>query len=168
VGVLWGLVAAAGLAVYFVVGSSMSDDVPPLATAWAGLTVGAASLIVCDLLGVVSFQTATADVRLGGREMSWLVPLLGLSLMAAAVAYATGIAAARMLGARVAAMLGLTEVLFAIALAWALLAQVPGYGQAVGSTVVLAGIALVHAAEPRQNSDSGAPVGGGPRSTKLT
>ena len=75
--------------------------------------------------------------------MSWVVPVVGLSLVAAAIAYASGIAATRLLGARVASFVGLTEVLFAVLIAWVLLGQAPGAVQAVGGVVVLAGIALV-------------------------
>ena len=57
--------------------------------------------------------------------MSWLVPVLGLSVVAAAIAYVVGIGAARMLGAKLASFVGLTEVLFAVLFAWLLLGQLP-------------------------------------------
>jgi drug/metabolite transporter (DMT)-like permease len=79
--------------------------------------------------------------------VSWLVPVIGLSLVAAAVAYAAGIAATRLLGARVASFVGLTEVLFAVLIAWLLLGQAPGALQLVGGLVVLAGITLVRAGD---------------------
>ena len=79
--------------------------------------------------------------------LSGLVLVLGLSFIAAAVAYAAGIGAARRLGARLASFVGLAEVLFAVLFAWILLGQQPTLLQAVGGLVVLAGIALVKADE---------------------
>ena len=87
------------------------------------------------------------DVVLAGHHTSWLVPVLGLSLVAAAIAYAAGIAAARMLGAKLASFVGLTEVLFGVLFAWLALSQQPSLVQLLGGLAVLAGIALVRADE---------------------
>lgn len=143
VGVLWGLPAAAGLAVYFVMSSHADDAVPPLVLAWAGMIVGALTLAVFDLTGVLRFHTESSDVVLVHHRTSWVVPIIGLSLVAAAIAYAAGITAARMLGAKLASFVGLTEVLFAVLIAWVALGQAPGPLQLVGGVAVLAGIALV-------------------------
>lgn len=143
VGVLWGLLAGTGLATYFVISSRAEDALPPIALAWAAMVVGAATLIVLDAVQVLPFHMNTGDVVLFDDHVSWVVPVVGLSLVAAAIAYASGIAATRLLGARVASFVGLTEVLFAVLIAWVLLGQAPGAVQAVGGVVVLAGIALV-------------------------
>ena len=81
--------------------------------------------------------------------MSWLVPVLGLSLVAAVVAYVAGIFGARLLGAKVASFVGLTEVLFAVLFAWLLLGQVLTPLQLAGGVLVIAGIALVRLDELR-------------------
>jgi len=143
VGVLWGLLAGTGLATYFVISSRAEDALPPIALAWAAMVVGAATLIVLDAVQVLPFHMNTGDVVLFDDHVSWVVPVVGLSLVAAAIAYASGIAATRLLGARVASFVGLTEVLFAVLIAWVLLGQAPGAVQAIGGVVVLAGIALV-------------------------
>ena len=145
VGVLWGLGAATGLATYFVLSGRAEDELPPIAMAWAGMVVGAAVLALFGLVGLVPFRAATHDVRFAGHAVSVIVPIVGLSLVAAVIAYVTGIEAARRLGARVASFVGLAEVLFAIVFAWMLLGQRPGVVQGVGAFVVLAGIALVRA-----------------------
>ena len=44
VGVLWGLLAATGLATYFVMSSKDEDALPPIALAWAAMVVGAVTL----------------------------------------------------------------------------------------------------------------------------
>ena len=147
IGVMWGLLAAAGLAFFFVFSSTSDDGVPPIALAWAAMVTGSITLLVLDVAHVVAFHTATRNVVLFHRSTSWIVPVIGLSLVAAAIAYAAGIAAARRLGAKVASFVGLTEVLFAVLIAWVLLGQAPGLSQLAGGLVVLAGIALVRADE---------------------
>jgi drug/metabolite transporter (DMT)-like permease len=147
VGVLWGLGAATGLAAYFILSSHSDNPLPPIAMAWAGLSVGAVLLLVVGVAGAVPLHASTADVDFAGYRASWLLPVAGLSLVAAVIAYCAGIGAARRLGARLASFVGLAEVLFAVLLAWALLGQRPTVLQAVGGAVVLAGIALVKADE---------------------
>jgi drug/metabolite transporter (DMT)-like permease len=143
VGVLWGLGAAVGLATYFVLSSHTDDSLPPVALAWAGLSIGTPALLIGALAGIVPLHASTADAVLAGHSVSWLLPIAGLSLVAAAFAYVVGIEAARRLGARLASFVGLAEVLFAVLFAWALLDQRPGLQQAIGGVIVLAGIALV-------------------------
>lgn len=147
VGVLWGLGAATGLAVYFVVSARARTDVPPIAMAWGGMVVGAATLLLAGAVHAVPFAASTADADFHGHRTSWLVPIVGLSLVAAAIAYTAGIGAARRLGARLASFVGLAEVLFAVLFAWLLLDQQPTAIQGVGGLLVLAGIALVRADE---------------------
>jgi drug/metabolite transporter (DMT)-like permease len=147
VGAGWGLLASGGLAVYFVLSARSDQALPPLALAWAAMVVGAATLIVLDLVHALAFHTASRDVILFDHRTSWIVPVVGLSLVAAAIAYAAGVTAARLLGAKVASFVGLTEVLFAVLIAWLLLGQAPGVGQLIGGVAVLAGITLVRADE---------------------
>ena len=148
VGVLWGLAAAVGLAVYFVLSAGGEDPLPPLVVAWGGLSVGAAVLLTASLTGVLPARTTFGDVTLLDARVSWLVPVAGLALLAAVVAYVSGIGAARLLGARLASFVGLTEVLFAVAFAALLVAQVPTGLQLAGGLLVLAGVALVRLDEP--------------------
>lgn len=143
IGVLWGLGAALGLASYYVLSAHDEDALPPLVSAWAGLVVGALLLGVLAAVGALPWSTNDADVVLAGRTTSWLVPALGLALLAAAFAYATGIAAVRRLGSRLSSFVGLSEVLFAVVFAWLALGQRPGPLELAGGAVVLAGIVLV-------------------------
>ena len=142
-GVLWGLGAAAGLACYFVLCARTEEVLPPIAMAWGGMVVGAVTLGLLDALGLARFHVGGGSVTLAGHHLSWLVPVLGLAVVAGAVAYATGIGATRWLGATLASFVGLTEVLFAAVFAWLLLSQRPGPLQALGGVFVLCGIALV-------------------------
>jgi drug/metabolite transporter (DMT)-like permease len=146
IGILWGLGAATGLAVYFVVSSRVDDDaVPPIAMAWAGMVVAVLTLALVGVTHLLPFRENADDVTLAGHQTSWIVPVLGMSLLAAVIAYVAGIGAARRLGARAASFLGLAEVLFAMLFAWLLLDQRPTGLQLLGGVVVLAGIALVRA-----------------------
>jgi drug/metabolite transporter (DMT)-like permease len=154
VGVLWGLAAAAGLAVYFVLSAHTDESLPPMVMAWAGMVIGAVTLLVAGVAGAVPLRASTGEVDFAGHRTSWVVPIVGLSLVAAVIAYSAGIAAARRLGARLASFIGLAEVLFAVVFAWAFLDQQPSGLQIVGGVVVLAGIALVRADEEQPESAS--------------
>lgn len=148
VGVAWALAGAIGLAVYFVLSAGIGDDLPPLAFASAGMTIGAVILLGLGGLGALPMHATFGTVEFAGRRASWMVPVAGVSLLAAVLAYVAGIGAARRLGAKLAAFIGLTEVLFAIAVAWALLGQLPTSAQLIGGALIVAGIALVRADEP--------------------
>jgi drug/metabolite transporter (DMT)-like permease len=143
IGVLWGLGAAVGLAVYFVVSAQAETALRPVVMAWAGMAVGALCLVAIGVLGVLPVSANTHDVLFLQHRTSWLVPVLGISLVAAVFAYAAGINAARALGAKLASFLGLSEVLFAVLFAWLLLGQLPGLSQLVGGVFIVAGVALV-------------------------
>lgn len=165
-GVLWGLAAAVGLAAYFVVASGdgagragrTPEPVPPIVLSCAGLWVGAAGLALAAAVGVVRLGATTAPVQLAGRTTSWVVPLFGLALVAAAFAYVVGTAAARRLGATLASFVGLAEVVFAVLFAWVLVGQLPTPLQLVGGVVVLAGITLVRLDELRGSAAAHGPV----------
>src|SRR6478752_881255 len=107
VGVLWGLGAAVGLAVFFILSARSDSELPPLAMASGGMTVGAITLLALGGLGVLPMAANTDDVDFAGREVSWLVPVIGLSVLAAALAYVVGISAARILGSKLASFVGL-------------------------------------------------------------
>jgi drug/metabolite transporter (DMT)-like permease len=91
----------------------------------------------------------TADVELAGRSLPWWAPVLGLSLIAAAFAYAAGVSATRRLGSKVASFVGLTEVLFSLVFAWFLLGELPLPVQLLGGVFVVAGVVAVRYDELR-------------------
>lgn len=158
-GILWGLGAAVGLAAYFVVSADADQPLPPLAVAWGGLSLGAVAILLAAAAGVLRWRVSLSDVTLAHARVSWLVPVLGLGLVAAAVAYVTGIAAARVLGARLASFVGLAEVLFAAVYARVLLGQQLTGLQLAGGLLVLAGIAVVRMGEPAEVADPLTTVG---------
>ena len=143
IGILWGLGAAFGLAAYFVMSSKADDAMPPVAMAASGLAVGAVMLAILGVTGVMPLVATFGSVTMGGMTMSWLIPMLGLSVIAAAFAYVIGIFAARMLGATLASFVGLTEVVFAVLFAWLFVDELPRPIQLVGGALIVAGVALV-------------------------
>ena len=149
IGVLWGLAASVGLASYFVLSARAGSGLPPLVVASAGLTTGAITLIALGLVGALPMHATFGTVVVAGRQVSWLVPVVGLSLVAAALAYVAGIEAARALGPRLASFVALTEVVFAVLVAWLLLGELPALVQLAGGVLIIAGVVLVQLDETR-------------------
>jgi drug/metabolite transporter (DMT)-like permease len=163
IGVMWGLLAAVGLAVYFLLSAAeQAEPLPPIVMAWAGMCTGAAALAVLGGLGLMPISHRTGDVVFLGHRVSWIVPVLGLSLVAAVISYVAGIGAARRLGAKLASFVGLAEVLFGIAFAWLLLGQLPSPVQFAGGALIVAGVSCVRVDElrrgPAANSAPARPV----------
>jgi len=158
-GVMWGLIAAAGLATYFVVSEDDSSGVPPLALATGGLAVGALALLAAGALGLLDLTWVRTEVELAGAVVPWWATVLALGLFAASFAYATGIAGVRRLGSKLASFVGLSEVLFAVAWAWLLLGEAPAPVQLVGGVLVMAGVFVVRLdEEPRRAEAPAAPA----------
>ena len=149
VGVLWGLGAAVGLAVFFVLASHAHSELPAVALAGFGMLVGTVALVVLQLVGALPSAWASADVTIHGIQLPWYAAILELALVAAAAAYLLGTIGARALGSTVASFVGLTEVLFAVLLAWLLLGELPGPVQMLGGGLILAGVVAVRVGELR-------------------
>ena len=148
-GVLWGLAASVGLASYFVLSARVGASLPPLVVASAGMTTGALTLLVLGALGALPMRATFGMVDVAGHRVSWLLPVLGLSVVAATVAYVAGITAARILGPRLASFVALTEVVFAVLAAWLLLGELPTIVQLAGGVLIIAGVVLVQLDETR-------------------
>lgn len=148
VGVAWALAAMLGLAVYFVVSADQDNGLPPIVLAEGGLVVGTVVLGVAGLVGLVPMTFSTAPAAYAGFVLPWWVAAVGLGVVCAALAYATGVAAGRRLGSRLASFVGLSEVVAALVFSVLLLAELPGPLQLVGGVLVLAGVLLVRAGEP--------------------
>ena len=79
--------------------------------------------------------------------MPFWIPLLALSLVSAALAYALGIISTRMLGSRLASFVALSEVVAAVLYGWLLVGQVPGLFEIIGGVLVLVGVVIVKLGE---------------------
>ncbi|MER7166574.1 EamA family transporter [Micromonospora sp. NPDC000207] len=156
VGVLWALAAAVGLAGYFVLSERIDGELPAVALATGGMAVAAVVLGLLGAIGLVPLNVNFGEVSFLGQPTSWLVPVAGLSLVTAVVSYLTGIAGTRILGARLASFVGLIEVVFAVLIAWLVLAELPTLVQLFGGVLIVGGVVLVRLDELR-----GVPTVGG-------
>ena len=146
-GVAWALAAMVGCATYFVVSADDTTGLPPMALAAGGLVVGGLALAALGVVGVLPMRAERAPVEYAGVDVAWWVPLVLLGVVTAALSYVAGIAAARMLGSRLASFVALSEVVAGVLWAWLLLGQLPGVLQLVGGLLVLAGVVGVKLGE---------------------
>ncbi len=158
-GLLWATGALVGMAGYFLIAADDRSELPPIVLAASGLGVGALLLALLGLVGLQSFTVLSGDVALAGTTIPWWSAAVALAVVTAALPYLFGITAARALGARLMSFVALTEVLFAALFAWLLLSEALGVAQLLGGLFVVAGIAIVRAAEPASPGlgPSGAP-----------
>jgi drug/metabolite transporter (DMT)-like permease len=175
IGVIFALAAAVSMAVYFFqsaatpgtdaeasgtadaetgtgvspgTGAQGQADLPPVVLTWGGMIVGAAAIAVGAAARVTPMRFTASDVALFGARTSWIVPVLGLGVLAAAIAYVTGIGAARRLGPKFGSFVAMAEIGFAVLFAWILLHQTPTATQFVGGALILAGVIAVRLDEP--------------------
>src|ERR1019366_8863716 len=95
IGVMWGLLAAVGLAIYFLLSGAADEEArSPIVIAGAGMCIAAPLLAALGWIGVLSMTATATDVNFLHYRVSWVVPVLGLSLVAAVIAYVAGIGAA--------------------------------------------------------------------------
>ena len=146
-GVFWALLAMVGAAAYFILSANEDNGLPPIVLAAGGLVLGAAALVAAGLVGVVEMSWSTRPVEYSRVTVAWWLPLLGLGVVTAAVAYVTGIAASRRLGSRLASFAALLEVLFTLVFAWLLLGELPRGVQFFGGALILAGVVVVKLGE---------------------
>src|SRR5262249_6977227 len=154
-GVVWALLGAVGLASFFLLSArGEQEPLPPIVMAWAGMCLATAGLAVAGWTPVLPMTASTGSVRLLGHQVSWIVPGLGLLLLAAVIAYlARGCGARRLpaprLGPTLASFVSLSETLFGILFAWLLLGQLPSVMQFLGGAFILGGVAMVRLDELR-------------------
>jgi drug/metabolite transporter (DMT)-like permease len=145
VGVGWALAAAICAACYFMMSDEVTADgsgLSAIALSAGGLVVGAVAVALLGASGLMPLTFGTRDAVIAGWTTSWVVPVVALALIPTAIAYTLGIAGIARLRPRFASLVGLTEVLFAVLAAWALLAEAISVTQAAGGAVVLVGLAL--------------------------
>ena len=158
-GVVWALLGAFGLASFFLLSAGGErEPLPPIVMAWAGMCVATACLATVGGTGLLPITADAGSVGLLGHQVSWIVPVLGLSLLAAVIAYVAGIGAARRLGAKLVSFVSLSEMLFAILFAWLLLGQLPSVMQFLGGAFILGGVAMVRLDELRPSRAPGGPA----------
>lgn len=144
IGVAWGLVAALGLASFYLLsGHPAKEPLPPLVLAGGGMVVATVGFAVLGASDLLPMTFAAGPVQLAGVSLPWWAAVLELALFAAVTPYVAGIIAARVLGAKLASFVGLSEVVFTVLLAWALLGELPRPVQLLGGLFILAGVVAV-------------------------
>lgn len=146
-GVLFALGAMVGAAAYFVISADDTSGLPPITLAAGGLVFAAVAFWLAALVGVLPMTMSTQAVTFTLGTVAWWVPVLALGVITAALAYVTGIAAARHLGSRLASFVALSEVAAGLAFAWILLDQQPRPVQLMGALLVLGGVVVVKLGE---------------------
>lgn len=147
VGVFFALGAMIGAAAYFVISADDTSGLPPITLAAGGLVLASVGFWIAAAIGVLPMETSTMPVTFAIGTVAWWVPVVALGVVTAALAYVTGIAAARHLGSRLASFVALSEVAAGLGFAWVLLDQQPAPIQMVGATLVLAGVVVVKLGE---------------------
>ena len=149
-GVVFALVAAASLAMYFLVGERQVGATSPLSVAF--YTMGFASIFWAFLSGWWQLSPASlaAPVSLGGSLAAVVVPLwapLAFNVVVGTfLAFLFSLLALRRLTATAAGITASSEVIFAFLVAWLWLGEQLTPLQLVGAAVVLAGIVLAQSA----------------------
>lgn len=142
-GVLLALGAAVGNAGYWASASKADSELPPIALAGLGLTVGAIVLGLATATGALPFVATAETVVLAGSPVPWWAAMGMLVLLATAGSYVLGILGARRLGATLASFVGYSEPMFGILWTALLLAIVPTGMQWLGAAAIIAGVLLV-------------------------
>ena len=146
-GVLWALGAMVGCATFFIINGDHSTGLPPIVLASSGLVVGTVAFALLGLVGVMPMHASTTPVTYAGSTFAWWQPIVVLAVVTAALSYVTGVAAARLLGSRLASFVSLTEVVSSVFWAWLLLNELPRPIQLVGGLLILAGVVGVKLGE---------------------
>lgn len=168
VGLAWGLTAAVCSASYFLMSDRVGpgeDGLHPVTLAAGGLLVGAVTVATAGAVGIAPLTFTTGDTVIAGVTMSWLVPVIGLGVIATAIAYTLGIIGIALLRPRFASLVGLSEVMFATVAAWLLIGETVTPVQAVGGVIVLTGLALARQGDrpvPGTGDTPTTPVDDGP------
>ncbi len=145
-GVVMALVAAATLAIYFLVGERQVTATSPLAVAF--WTSGFAALAWAFFSGWWRIDPALALERVslggtfGGVVLPLWLPLLGMIVLGSFAPFLLSFAAIGRLKATPAGIVASSEVIFAFVVAWLWLNEELNALQLVGAAVVLAGIIL--------------------------
>jgi drug/metabolite transporter (DMT)-like permease len=146
-GVIFALAAMVGAAAYFVISADDTSGLPPITLAAGGLVFASLVFWILAAVGLLPMTITTQPVSFTFGQVPWWVPVLALGLVTAALAYVTGIAAARHLGSRLASFVALSEVAAGLAFAWLLLDQQPRPVQLLGALLVLSGVVVVKLGE---------------------
>ena len=150
VGVFWGLVAAASLTTYFLVGERQMQTISPLALMFWSMSVAALFWAFFSKWWEIDWASFATPVSLQGSlagvEVSLWTMLAWNILLGSFAPFLLSLAAIKKLSATAAGIAATSEIAFAFAAAWLWLHQTLGGFQVSGAIIVLFGIVLAQTA----------------------
>ena len=150
VGVIWGLVAAASLTTYFLVGERQMQTISPLALMFWSMSVAAVFWAFFSKWWEIDWASFATPISLQGSlagvEVSLWTMLAWNILLGSFAPFLLSLAAIKKLSATAAGIAATSEIAFAFAAAWLWLNQTLGGFQIAGALIVLFGIILAQTA----------------------
>ncbi|MYS86128.1 EamA family transporter [Embleya scabrispora] len=141
-GVAWALAAMVGLTAYFLIAADTDTGLPPVALTGAGLMIGTLTLAALAAVGLLPMHATVEPASYATGAAPWWLPVLLLGVVTAALAYTTGTAASRRLGARTASFVALLEIVASVGFAWLLIDETPTTSQTAGGLLIIGGVIL--------------------------
>ena len=150
IGVFWGLVAAASLTTYFLVGERQMETISPLALMFWSMSVAAVFWAFFSKWWEIDWASFSTRISLQGNlsgvEVSLWTMLAFNILLGSFAPFLLSLAAIKKLTATAAGIAATSEIAFAFAAAWLWLDQKLGGFQVAGAVLVLGGIILAQTA----------------------
>ena len=149
-GVIFGLIAAVTLTIYFLVGERQVSSTPPLVVAFWTMTFASAFWAIFGGWWTLNPDVLTRAVSLGGNLATVHLPLWALLawnvLLGTFAPFVLSFNALKRLSATAAGVIAASEVIFAFLFAWAWLGEGLAVVQMLGALVVLIGVVLAQTA----------------------
>lgn len=149
-GIVFGLIAAAGNAAYYATGARSDHGIPTLPFVGLGLGIAAVILLGASATGMLPFTMTSGTAVVAGADVPVWAVVTGMVLISTVLSYVLGVAASRRLGATVASFTGYSEPLFGIVWTIVLLSIVPTGLQWLGATLIITGVVVVKVGEVRK------------------
>ncbi|TDP91569.1 threonine/homoserine efflux transporter RhtA [Leucobacter luti] len=141
-GIAMASAAALCFAGYFLLSSTESIPISPIAFTGLGMAVGAIAAVIVTSARIMPAEFTFSELQFAGATVHWWVPA-ALLVVFTVLAYVCGIVGLRHIGPTVGSFANLTEVLFSALAAWIILAEALSPLQLVGGAVIIGGIVLV-------------------------
>ncbi len=150
IGVFWGLVAAASLTTYFLVGERQMETISPLALMFWSMSVAAVFWAFFSQWWEIDWASFSTPISLQGNlsgvEVSLWTMMAFNIVLGSFAPFLLSLAAIKKLTATAAGIAATSEIAFAFAAAWLWLDQTLGGFQIAGAIIVLGGIILAQTA----------------------
>lgn len=146
IGILLATLAMLAVCGYYLIAAAIPDDLPPTALIGGGLVVAALATGTVGVIGLAPLKFTFGTVELFNQPAPWWIPMLVVVLVGTVGGYLGGVAAAKILGSRLASFFGILEVLAAIGVSAILLAELPTSSQLIGAVLVVGGVVCVRLA----------------------